>query len=157
VGHLFAGFKERAGSLMVIGVLYLVGSLIIVVIAMMIVGVGIFGVMKGGGVDQAAAGGMFGVGVLLGVLVAMLLWIPLLMAYWFAPALVSINGLGALDAMKASFSGCLKNMMPFLVYGMAGFVLLILACIPIFLGLLIVVPIFMASIYTGYRDIYYQE
>jgi uncharacterized membrane protein len=58
--------------------------------------------------------------------------------------------------MKMSFSGCLKNILPFLLYGIIAMVLFILATIPIGLGLLVVVPMLTASIYTGYRDIYFS-
>ena len=39
------------------------------------------------------------------------------MLIWFAPLLVVFNGLPPLEAMKLSFAACLKNMLPFLVYG----------------------------------------
>jgi uncharacterized membrane protein len=56
--------------------------------------------------------------------------------------------------MKASFTGCLRNVVPFLVYGIVGFVLAIVATIPLGLGWLVLGPVFAASVYTGYRDIY---
>ena len=58
--------------------------------------------------------------ILLMVLVVMALSIPLAMAIWFAPALVVFHDLQPLDAMKQSFAGCLKNIVPFLVYGIIG-------------------------------------
>ncbi|MES9846088.1 MAG: BPSS1780 family membrane protein, partial [Candidatus Sedimenticola sp. 6PFRAG5] len=94
--------------------------------------------------------------MILPVAVAMLFFFPLLMAYWFAPALVALDGVSAVTAMKLSFLGCLKNILPFLVYGLATTVLGLLAAIPFFLGLLVFVPVITASIYTGYRDIYFD-
>jgi uncharacterized membrane protein len=79
------------------------------------------------------------------------------MAYWFAPALVAIDGLSALAAMKLSFIGCIRNVLPFLLYGIVMFVLTILASIPLLLGLLVLLPVMIASMYTAYRDIYYPE
>ena len=104
VGHLFAGFRDRTGPLVVVGVLYAVGTAVIVLGMVMLMGVSLFGAMAGGGV------GAMGVGVLLGILVAAVLFVPLLMAYWFAPALVALNGYTAFDAMKTSLSACGKNM-----------------------------------------------
>jgi uncharacterized membrane protein len=95
--------------------------------------------------------------MLLPVLVMMMLFIPLLMAYWFAPALVAIDGLSALAAMKLSFIGCIRNVLPFLLYGIVMFVLTIVASIPLLLGLLVLLPVMIASMYTAYRDIYYPE
>jgi len=36
-------------------------------------------------------------------------------------------------------------------------VLTILASIPLFLGLLVLLPVMIASMYTAYRDIYYPD
>jgi len=82
------------------------------------------------------------------------LTIPLLMALWFAPALVMLHGLGPLEAMKLSFVGCLRNMLPFLLYGLIALVLTVLAVIPVGLGLLVLGPMITASVYTAYKDIF---
>jgi uncharacterized membrane protein len=151
--HLFAGFQTKFGTLVAIGALYLAGFVAILVVVMLITGVGVFAVMAGGAQDVAASGGAV-LSILLAVLIALALSIPLMMAIWFAPALAMFHELGAVEAMKASFSGCLRNVVPFLVYGIVGFVLAILATIPLMLGWLALGPVFAASVYTGYRDIY---
>jgi uncharacterized membrane protein len=79
------------------------------------------------------------------------------MAVWFAPCLVVFHDRDAIQAMKESFAGCLKNIMPFLLYGVIGFVILIVASIPLGLGLLVAGPVFAASIYTAYRDVYFTS
>ena len=56
----------------------------------------------------------------------MLIW----MALWFAPALVVIDGMEPLAAMKASFDGVMANLMPFLIYGLIYIGLAIVASIP---------------------------
>ena len=71
-----------------------------------------------------------------------------------APALVVFQGEGVIDSMKASFAGCLKNIVPFLVYGVVFFLLALVAMIPIGLGWLVLGPMLSASVYTSYRDIY---
>jgi uncharacterized membrane protein len=58
--------------------------------------------------------------------------------------------------MKASFAGCLKNMLPFLLYGIVLTIAGVLASIPLGLGWLVLGPVIVASIYTGYRDIYFS-
>ncbi|HET8747557.1 MAG TPA: BPSS1780 family membrane protein, partial [Ramlibacter sp.] len=78
-----------------------------------------------------------------------------LMAVWFAAPLVVFHERGAVDALKESFAGCLKNIVPFLVYGVIFFVLGIVASIPLALGWLVLGPMAAASIYTAYRDIYF--
>jgi uncharacterized membrane protein len=77
-----------------------------------------------------------------------------MMALWFAPALVVFHELGAVEAMKQSFTGCLRNIVPFLVYGVILIVPAFIASIPLGLGWLVLGPVTAASIYTAYRDIY---
>jgi uncharacterized membrane protein len=151
VGHLFAGFREGTGTLAVVGLLYLAGTAVIVLAMVMLMGVGILGAM--GGASMQA----LGLGVVLGILVAAALSIPLVMAYWFAPALVALNGYSAFEAMKTSFSVCVKNALPFLVYGLVGMVLGLIATIPLGLGWFVLAPVGIASMYASYRDIFYDE
>ncbi len=149
VAHLFAGFRDKAGPLIMVAVLYLVGAVLIVIVVGVSFGFGMLAVMFGGGntsVNVAA--------ILLMVLVMMALFIPLLMAIWFAPALVVFHDLQPLEAMKQSFSGCLKNIVPFLAYGIIGFVFGLLATIPFLLGWLVWGPTIVGSVYAGYRDIF---
>jgi hypothetical protein len=153
VGHLFAGFRDHFGKLVVIGILYLVALIGVVMVAFAITGAGIgFGVLLGtdrGGAEVNVTA------ILLGVLVALALIIPVVMAVWFAPTLVVLNDLGVGDAIKASFSACLKNIVPFLVYGLIGFGLAIVASIPLGLGWLALGPTLAASVYAAYRGIFY--
>jgi uncharacterized membrane protein len=76
---------------------------------------------------------------------------------WFAPALVALNDLQAIAAMKLSFQGSWRNMVPFLIYGVIGFVLAILASIPLGLGWLALVPTMICSTYISYKAIFVAE
>jgi uncharacterized membrane protein len=89
------------------------------------------------------------------ILLGTLLIIPVMMAYLFAPALVVLNDMNAWDAMKASFMGCLKNVMPLFLYSLAAFGLMIAGMLAFGLGLFVVSPILIAAIYAAYRDIFY--
>jgi uncharacterized membrane protein len=160
LGYLIAGFKHNAGQLITVGGLYLVGSIIILGLMMMggggsILGSAALGQMQGTEPNEVMAGAMGG--MLISLLAAMALLVPLLMAYWFAPALVVLRNMTAMDAMKLSFFGSLRNMWPFLVYGAIAFVLMMIAMIPFGLGMLILVPVLNASIYLGYKDIFSAE
>jgi uncharacterized membrane protein len=84
----------------------------------------------------------------------MALLLPVMMAAWFAPALVVFQQQGVIESMKTSFSGCLKNIVPFLIYGVAMLVLAVPATLPIGLGWLVLGPILSATVYTSYRDIF---
>ena len=154
VAHLFAGFRERTSPLMMVGVLNMLATMVIVVAVFAVLavfGVSVLGAAAGRSVEA------LGIGLMLGILIVAGLSIPLMMAYWFAPALVALNGFTALEAMKMSFSACLKNVLPFLVYGVVGMLLAVAASIPAMLGWFILVPVWMASMYTSYRDIFYDE
>jgi uncharacterized membrane protein len=88
------------------------------------------------------------------VLIGLALTIPIAAAVWFAPALVVLQNLGAIEALKASFTGCLRNMVPFLIYGIVLLIPAIVATVPAALGWLVLGPIVAGSVYTSYRDIY---
>jgi len=147
VGHLFAGFSGHAGNLMLVGLIYLAGVFAVVIVVGIMGGIGV-GAMMAGGRDFSIAA------ILVPVLIAVALMIPLAMAVWYAPALVVFHGVGPFDALKSSFFVCIKNFVPFLVYGLVFFVLAILASIPIFLGWLVLVPVMYGSIYASYKDMF---
>ncbi|MCB1590085.1 MAG: hypothetical protein KDI56_14350 [Xanthomonadales bacterium] len=153
--HLFAAFKTHAGPLLVVGAIYVVASVVIMIIALApFLGMVGLSIMTGGGaeqIDPAQLGGFF-----IGILVAMLLLVPVMAAYWFAVPLVALNNVPPLEAMKLSFFGCLKNWLAFLIYGLVAMVIAFAASLPLMLGWLVAGPLFMATIYTGYRDIYYE-
>lgn len=152
--HLFAGFRERVGPLVAVGAIYLGVTIVIAVVVGVVTGVGMLGVMSGQGGDAAAMAGAMA-GMALAMLVMLALMIPLFMAVWFAAPLVVFHDRGAVDAMKESFTGCLKNIVPFLLYGVILMVLGIVAMIPLGLGWLVLGPVMVASIYTAYRNIYF--
>ncbi|MCG6868276.1 MAG: hypothetical protein LJE91_05945 [Gammaproteobacteria bacterium] len=162
IGHLFAGFQQRFAPLLGLGGFYLLGVILIGFVFM--------GVMMGTGgmealeaIEEAeTAGGqidpeVLGSGLLIGALVAMLLFIPLIMAFWFAPALVALHEVGVVQSMKLSVQGCVRNIVPFLLYGVVLIVLGLIASIPLMLGWLVLSPVVIASIYAAYKDIFLYE
>lgn len=160
LGYLIAGFKQHTGQLVTVGGLYLVGSITILGLMMMsgggaILGSAALGQMQGVEPNEVMVGAMGGMAI--GLLVALALLVPLLMAYWFAPLLVIFHGMTAMEAMKLSFFACLRNWLPFLAFGVISFVLMMIAMIPFGLGMLVLVPVLNAAIYTGYKDIFVLE
>jgi uncharacterized membrane protein len=156
--HVFEGFKQNSNGLIMIGVWYLVGSVAIALIAVFLL------FMVGGSALLAAMAGSQSGAPQLGLLAVFLLLIVFLiiftlvlilyMAVWFAPPLVVFGNMEPLAAMKASFAGSLKNILPYLVYGIVVFVLAILAVIPIGLGLLVLLPVLYGAQYAAYQDIF---
>lgn len=150
--HLWAGFASpRASALLMLGVLMLLASLAIGVFVVLAVGASVIGSLIGGGGLESVE---VGTSAALAGLILLLLVAALSMAMWFAPALVVLQGLAPTDALKASFRACLVNPLALLVNGLLMLVIAILALIPLGLGLLVAVPVFVASVYFGYRDIF---
>ena len=151
INDLFAGFKRNTSDLLMLGVLYMVAMLIIFVMAAVLGGGSIAGGLMMG--RPAGFGLAFG-GMMLAMLLSLALSVPLFMAIWFAPALVFFNNMPALEALRASFNACLKNTLPFLVYGLIVMVLMFFAALPVGLGFLVLVPVLFGSVYASYRDVF---
>lgn len=147
IGHLFAGFSGgHVGKLLLVGVIYLIG---------MVAAIFAIALLAGGmGVVMRDAGQIFSAAILLPALVGMALIVFLAMAVWYAPALVVFHEVPPFQAMKASFFTCLKNFLPFLVYGVVFLILAALATLPVLLGWLVLIPVTYGSIYAGYRDMF---
>jgi uncharacterized membrane protein len=153
IGHLFAGFKANTGKLVMIGVFNLLAWIVIGVVIMVLVGGSMFAMMSG---EPSAARGVASMmSMLLGILIALALSVPVYMAIWFAPSLVMLNDFDPIPALKTSFAACLKNIVPFLLYGVILFAAAIVASIPFGLGWLVLGPVLAISIFTAYRDVFY--
>ena len=150
INHLFAGFKKNTAQLISVGGIYMAGLLLIAVTVVLALDKQTVELLMQGKTlsqDQASA-------TMLPIFLAMLFMMPLLMAYWFAPVLVGLNNLTAVAAMRLSFRASMSNIWPFLLYGLIFIVLLALAIIPFGLGLIVVVPVMMTSLYTSYVDVF---
>lgn len=149
--HLLAGLQHNTANLVMVGVLTL--------LAFMVLGVVMFLIGGGAALTGAFVGNGRGVGMAIGgfvlaMLVVLALSVPLAMAMWFAPALVVFKNLPAIEAMKASFRACLRNILPFLIYGLIAMVLAFIASLPALLGWLVLCPVLIGSHYTSYVDIF---
>ncbi len=155
VGVVFDGFRRRTAQLLAVGGLVLVASIVILGIGFVLAGgPALFGAITAGGGEPPAD---FVGKMVLAYLVVLLLFVPVMMAAWFAPPLVMFNNLGAVEAMQQSFNACLKNFVPFLLYGVGAFVVIVVAMIPLGLGLLVAGPAFIAALYPIYADIFLDK
>lgn len=151
--HFLAGFRRNTGLLVAIGVVYMLGQVALFGIFALFVGWSIaWAMLTGSGAVAAFSGGVLGVA--LGGLVVAALAIPLMAAYWFAPALAMLHDVPALPAMKESLLASLRNWVPFLVYGVLMLLLAIAAAIPLGLGLLVWLPLLVTSSYASYRAVF---
>lgn len=151
---LFAGFSQKLGSLIILGALYAVAQLFIMLAVLAVIGGGVLGgVLRG---DVAGVSLALG-GTLTGMLLVPILFMPLCMAMWFAPALVFFEDAPPVAAIKVSFEACWKNILPFLVYGVLMFIASIVAALPFMLGFLVFLPVLFGSMLVSYRDIFVNK
>lgn len=163
---LFAGFRQRTGNLVMLGLLSLGALIVIGVIVFVIVliggGMGAVSAVKNiadAGAEAAittssASIGMAVGSLLLASLVTLALLLPLTMALWFAPALVFFDGMTPLAAMKSSLVASTHNWLALSVYGILAGILMAIATITV-VGLLVIVPLIATSVFLSYRDIFH--
>jgi len=156
--YLAAGWREGRHNLLVIGVVFTLATLLIFQLVKYFTG-GDMEIL----LQQAQNPGELTMEekelMLTTALPAMglgtLLFTPLLMATWFAPALALFDGFPAGRAMWWSLWACWVNWRSILLYslilGLAGMIALM---IPFGLGLLIFVPWTLTSTYAAYQAIF---
>lgn len=163
---LLSGFKSNVPALVTIGGIYLVATLLVLLLTSLVDGGALLAMMSGQVSEEAAADPALNVGLL----TALALSTPVLMAYWFAPILAGWWGLSAPKAMFFSYYACLRNWRPFLAYalglmlfgaflpalviGVAGLVSPMLATLLSLPLPLILIPIVFASFYVNAREIF---
>lgn len=159
--HLFQGFEQRTPQLLALGALLLSGTLLISIIITMVGGRALAELpdsMRAAADDPyALISAMLSAGpsVTLSLLIGLALLLPLMLAFQFAPMLVFFDKHAPLAAMQASLTAILRNIAPFVVYSLILQGIAILAAlIPYDLGLLLMLPLGLTSMYVGYRDIF---
>ncbi len=175
---LFAGLKTNTRTLMALGALYLCCTLGILGLSALLDGGELLRFMLSGkGADkEVVESGDF----MLPSLFVMLLMLPVLMAYWFAPVLAAWHGQSVGKSLFFSFVACWLNWRAFLAYSV-GLVLFAGLVPGLVFGLLagmlggdggigafVVMPLMTvialiifstvyASFYVSYRDIFGQS
>jgi hypothetical protein len=111
---LFTGLRasrERVRSMLVLGAMYAGGVLAIELLVSVLVPVPV----EGKNIVQVVQTPQFAGSVLLSAL----LYVPLSLAFWHAPALVHWHGVPPVKSLFFSLVACIRNGRAFLVYGMA--------------------------------------
>jgi hypothetical protein len=155
VGTLFAGFRSHADRLLAAGALYAMASLGAVAVAAVIGGPLLQTMLFGGGKPPRVTPEDLGP-MMMGLGAYFVILIPISMAFYFAPALMVLNDLGPLAALRASFLGSIKNIPAFFIYGMTVVLLSLGAVITCGIGIFVLVPTLVAATYCTYRDVFYE-
>lgn len=146
VSDLFEGFKQSFGSLVLLSVISVVLSIVACVPIMYYA----FGVAGEAGFDPAAMGN---VSVPI-VIFTVLAFVALSMAMVFSPALIVLNNINVIVAMKMSLMGCVKNILPIIIFGILAFIFFMVGGILLLLGLLIAVPVVSCMTLAAYKQIF---
>jgi len=169
---LFSGFQSNLRPLLMLGFVYLLASSLIFSATVLVDGGLLFKLLIFGqrfDEEVLAASNVMAAGQL-----ALVLFLPLMMAYWFAPVLVAWHGLAPGKALFFSFVACLRNWRAFVVYAIS--IVLAGALLPgLFVGMLgsmfasmasllsvvftvlivlVLLPTVYASFYVSYRDVF---
>lgn len=169
---LYGGLRENTRTLLALGGLYLLCTLAILGTSAVVDGGELLRYMLASNRVERAA--VEDADFTLAALVVMLMLVPVLMAYWFAPVLAAWHRLSLAKSLFFSFVACWMNWRAFLAYSVA--LLLVAGILPgLLLGVLlilfpeaqafitgvimvpmalIVAPAIFASFYASYRDIF---
>lgn len=91
------------------------------------------------------------------IIYMLLSWVTgviLTLLFFFTTPLMVFNNITILEAIKASFTASLKNILPLVVYSVLTTILILIGIIPVGLGLLIIMPILLISFYYSYKDVF---
>jgi len=156
--HLGAGFQSARMPLLMVGGVYLLGAVAIEQVMHALGGQSLQELMRLARVPEDLAPEQARAlldGALPALLLGLLLFLPLLMATWFAPALILFDRFTPVNAMWWSLWVCATNWRPILFYtSVLGLVGVVALLIPLGLGLLVFMPVAMISTYAAYRSIF---
>ncbi|MDT3705740.1 MAG: BPSS1780 family membrane protein [Thiobacillus sp.] len=154
--QFFAGVQGPAIPLMTVGAVQLLGTLLI---SQVMLGMGfdpqaLMAAAQSQQKDPAQMQAILNQSMP-ALLTGLALFTPLIMATWFAPALILFGGARPATALGVSFKAVIKNWAAMLVNGLAlGLLLFVAALVPLLLGLLVAMPVLFGSLYASYQAIF---
>jgi uncharacterized membrane protein len=151
VRMLFHGFSAHPAALAMVGVCHFAGALVALIIATVIGG---SAALTGYLIGALAGFGLAIGGVVLATVVFSVLWVIILMAFWFAPALVVMRKMEAFEAIRLSLKASFANLLPLGVLAVILYVLVWIAMLPAGLGMLVLSPVVAAALYQASKHIF---
>jgi len=168
INMLFEGFRIGLRDQLLLGAVYLACS-VVVFFGMSLADEG--GVLRGALAGRAPTEPPEAGDWLSAAFVFAALYAPVMAMFWFAPVLAAWHGMPAPKALFFSFFAAARNWRAFLVYGLAGVAALGLLTaiifnvqraqagpqiVPtlVFLLLVVFIPVYYATAYASYRDIF---
>ena len=158
VNHLFAGFSEKGSKLAVLGALqlgiFILYGIVIGILAAIFIGTSAFLNANGAAADPEAI--FTSVAFIAFIPIFVISILLLSMAFWLSPQLVMLHDLEAFAAIKMSFIGSWRNILPIVVFSLLGLLVTALVVLPTFgIGILVMWPVMMvAASYAAWKDIF---
>ena len=123
LSQLFQGFRANLWALVPIGIFFVVGITIAVFASSLVDGGKLLDFLSVGGsmTEEQLANALAGGSLQIGMLFSALLSIPILLATWWAPALVVFQDAGPGAALLASLRAALANWKPLSIYALGVF------------------------------------
>ncbi|MEO8507821.1 MAG: BPSS1780 family membrane protein [Betaproteobacteria bacterium] len=179
LGQLLQGFRANLWALLAIGVFFVAGITLAVFASSLVDGGKLLEMMGSGSAmtEEQLMASLADPALQLGMLFSALLSIPVVIATWWAPALVVFQDAGAAAALAASLRAAVANWKPLLLYGLGVFfyggvvpgliIALIALVVPPPAGQLIVIALLLPyslffaatlhlSDYVSYRDVFHS-
>lgn len=149
--YLFAGFKANGKKLIGFGLVYQV--IYIAIVSVIVVSMGatdIFSMMLGQAEDpEAVVAQNFDAYMIMGLAGTVIGFV-----FWLGIPLVAIQDQGIVESFRSSLTGCVRNILPLIVYVLALIFWVIVAVIPVGLGLIVLIPLLYILGYCLYSKIF---
>ena len=172
IGLLFDGLRHEPRTQLMLGVVYFACLAVLLGAASLADDGALAGWMLSGRRPEPEV--LQSDGFFAGLVIAALLYLPVMAAFWFAPPLAAWHSTGALKALFFSLAASLMNWRAFLAYGAATAIVTVVipfaalmiltlasagslrfpAASLVFPLLLILLPTLFASFYASYRDVF---
>jgi uncharacterized membrane protein len=154
--HFLAGMRGPAIPLMTLGAVQLLGTLAIgqIMRSMGFDPEAIMAAVQNSKISPAELQALMNQ-ALPAALTGLALFTPLIMATWFAPALILFGGARPATALGVSLKAVARNWAALALNGLAlGLLLFVSALVPMLLGLLVAMPVLLGSLYASYQAIF---
>lgn len=158
LGLLFAGFQQKFRALFAVGAVSFAVTVVGFIISAMIGGSVLMAVfLEAAQYDTISPEQLMSLGsTLIYIYIVMGLTSIIAMALtWFAPALIINHNYTVGSAVSASLKAVTKNILPGLLFFIMMTIIMIIAAIPLFLGLLITMPLMLVTYYSTYRSLFF--
>jgi len=153
LNDIFAGFGPNLGSLATVGCVTLLSTAVMFAVFYVMVGTdAALAIAFNTNRPEATPPNFWRA-----LLVSLVLSLPITAATFLAAPLIMLHGATPLRAMQMSFFGCLKNIVPWILFGVLMFLIIIVSALPLLLGFFITLPVALMAFYPMYRDIFVDE